>query len=151
MRKLRQIFLTTLVLLCSALTSWAEPYTGGSETPSTISGGEFDGYYAIGTAAELYGFAALVNGGETGANAVLTADIVVNEHVLVDGDINSITPTHSWTPIGTSTNNYQGIFDANGRMVAKELATGTRTELTMQHQGLYIVRVGQKAQRVVLY
>ncbi len=43
------------------------------------------------------------------------------------------------------------VYDANGRLVAKELATGTRTELTMQQQGLYIVRVGHKSQRVVLY
>ena len=122
MGKIRQFFLTTLVLLCSALTSWAESYTGGSETPSTISGGEFDGYYAIGTAAELYGFAALINGSEDdealSAKAVLTADIVVNENVLkADGTLNG-TPTYSWTPIGTNSNKFSGTFDGNGHTIS---------------------------------
>ncbi|MBR5643537.1 MAG: choice-of-anchor D domain-containing protein [Salinivirgaceae bacterium] len=43
------------------------------------------------------------------------------------------------------------VFDVNGRMVAKELAEGTRTELSMKNTGVYIVRVGNTTQRVVLY
>ncbi|MBO7494958.1 MAG: hypothetical protein J6T98_00275, partial [Salinivirgaceae bacterium] len=119
MRKIRQFFLTTLVLLGSALTSWAEsePYGGTPATPTTISGGEFDGYYAIGTAEELYGFAELVNGGTVGAKAVLTDDIVVNLNVPADGILNGAT-MHSWTPIGTIVKNFKGIFDGNGHTVS---------------------------------
>ncbi|MBP5667077.1 MAG: bacterial Ig-like domain-containing protein, partial [Salinivirgaceae bacterium] len=42
------------------------------------------------------------------------------------------------------------VFDVNGRMVRKTLAAGTRTEIQMQRQGLYIVRVGNQAKRVVI-
>ena len=48
------------------------------ETPQT----DTDGVYQIGTAEELYGFAQLVNNGNTSASAVLTADITVNKGVL---------------------------------------------------------------------
>ena len=43
------------------------------------------------------------------------------------------------------------IFDVNGRMVAKELAAGTRTEIKMSRQGVYIVKVGDAAKRVLVY
>ncbi|MBR6083530.1 MAG: bacterial Ig-like domain-containing protein, partial [Salinivirgaceae bacterium] len=46
---------------------------------------------------------------------------------------------------------YVFVFDANGRLVAKELATSNRTEIAMTRQGLYIVRIGDKAERVVVY
>ncbi|MBR6946351.1 MAG: bacterial Ig-like domain-containing protein, partial [Muribaculaceae bacterium] len=42
------------------------------------------------------------------------------------------------------------VFDVNGRMVRKTLAAGTRTEIEMPRQGLYIVRVGNQAKRVVI-
>ena len=118
MRKIRHFFLTTAAVLCSTLTTWAEPYNGTPATPSVINDGEFDGYYAIGTAEELYGFAALVNGGRRSANAVLTANIVVNENVLnADGTLNG-TPTYSWTPIGTFGFKYAGTFDGNGHTIS---------------------------------
>ena len=131
MRKIRQFFLTTLVLLCSALTSWAAPYSG---TPSatlykitasnytlygftTENWQAFQNYYAIASAEDLYKFAAMVNGGSS-SNAVLTADIVVNENVLNnDGDLNG-TPTYSWTPIGTYDKQFQGTFDGNGHTIS---------------------------------
>ena len=46
---------------------------------------------------------------------------------------------------------YIFVFDANGRLVAKELATANRTEIAMTRQGLYIVRIGDKSERVVVY
>ena len=59
--------------------------------------------------AELYWFANEVNNGNTTIiNAVLTADIVVNEKVLKeDGTLNG-THTYTWTPIGTSSYKYTG-------------------------------------------
>ena len=43
------------------------------------------------------------------------------------------------------------VFDVNGRMVAKEQAAGTRTELEMTNTGVYIVRVGDITKRVMVY
>ncbi len=131
MRKIRHFFLTTLVLLCSALTSWAT-YSGTPSEPLTqITASNytnygftaenwqaFENYYAIASAEDLYGFAALVNGGRRSANAVLTANIEVNENVLkADGTLNG-TPTHSWTPIGTYQKRYTGTFDGNGHTIS---------------------------------
>ena len=125
MRKIRQFFLTTAAVLCSTLTTWAA-YNGTPAAPTQISGNyadyglsaDFDGYYVISTAAELYGFAELVNGGTTSANAVLTANIEVNENVLkADGTLNG-TPTYSWTPIGTFSKKYTGTFDGNGHTIS---------------------------------
>ena len=42
------------------------------------------------------------------------------------------------------------VFDINGRLVAKEFATGARTEIAMPQQGLYIVRVGNNIRKVAL-
>ena len=58
---------------------------------------QVDGIYQIASATDLVEFAAVVNGGENGANAVLTADI----------DMNGV----AWTPIGNSDNRYKGTFD----------------------------------------
>ena len=126
MRKIRHFFLTTLAVLCSMLTTWAVPYSGTSVTPTQISGNyadyglsaDFDGYYVISTAEELYGFAALVNNGRTSAKGVLTADIVVNENVLnADGTLNG-TPTYRWNPIGIFTKKFSGTFDGNGHTIS---------------------------------
>ena len=76
-----------------------------------------DEVYEISNAGQLYWFAGLVNGTLSGveknisANAVLTADIVVNEKS--DGTLNEGN-FKEWTPIGTdgtSSNVYTGTFD----------------------------------------
>lgn len=82
--------------------------------------GTKDAVYEISNAGQLYWFAGLVNGTlsgvekNTSANAVLTADIVVNANVLMsDGTLNEGT-FKEWTPIGTdgtSSNVYTGTFD----------------------------------------
>ena len=77
--------------------------------------------YQISTAAELYWFAQQVNGGKNTSNAVLTADIVVNENLLrADG-----TPRHSgaqyilWKPIGSVSNYpFKGTFDGKGHTIS---------------------------------
>lgn len=79
-----------------------------------------DEVYEISNAGQLYWFAGLVNGTLSGveknisANAVLTADIVVNENILKsDGTLNEGN-FKEWTPIGTdgtSSNVYTGTFD----------------------------------------
>ena len=79
---------------------------------------DFIGYYAISNSPDLYWFAKEVYNGSTSINAVLTADIVVNENVLTaEGELNG-TPSYSWTPIGTSSQKYAGTFDGNGHTIS---------------------------------
>ena len=64
---------------------------------------QVDGVYQIGTADELIEFAGIVNGGENGAKAVLTADIDMTEK--------------TWTPIGDNDHRYVGTFDGQYHMI----------------------------------
>ena len=83
----------------------------GCVTPQT----DEDGNYVITNTAELYGFAKLVNEGQTDANAVLGCDITVNQGVLdASGDL-ADGAFITWTPIGASyTTPYSGTFDGRG-------------------------------------
>ncbi len=85
--------------------------------------------YQIGTAEELYWFAGLVNGTlngvekDTDANAVLTADITINENVLNENGTLNDTPTYTWTPIGSFASahyfpQYTGTFDGQGHTIS---------------------------------
>ena len=89
-------------------------------TPSQPSGdGSVGSPYQIGTAAELYWFAAQVNSGNTTINAVLKADITVNTGVLkADGYWTGSEDYTSWTPIGNSSNQYTGTFNGNDHTVS---------------------------------
>ena len=149
MKKIKHFLLTTLAVLCSTLTTWATPYGGTPAAPTQISGNyanydlsaDFDGYYVISTAEELYGFAELVNGGTATAKGVLTADIVVNENVLnADGTLNG-TPTHRWTPIGTSSKRFSGTFDGNGHTISGLYFNNT-TNSNYPDGGIYVGLIG---------
>ena len=87
-----------------------------------------DEVYEISNAGQLYWFAGLVNGTlsgvtqNTSANAVLTADIVVNKNVLKsDGTVNEGT-FKEWTPIGNTCNGsyspYTGIFEGQNHTIS---------------------------------
>ena len=67
-----------------------------------------DGVYQIATAENLAWLAQQVNAGNTGCNAVLTADLNLNTEGGID---------HAWTPIGTSANPYAGSFDGAGHTI----------------------------------
>ncbi len=87
--------------------------------------------YQIGNVGQLYWFAGLVDGTLTdgttqniAANAVLTADITVNEGVL-DAEENLASDTSDfiiWTPIGQNASytseSYTGTFDGNGHIIS---------------------------------
>lgn len=86
--------------------------------------GSEDAVYEISNAGQLYWFAGLVNGTlsgvtqNTSANAVLTADIVVNKNVLKpDGTLNEGT-FKEWTPIATSASPYTGIFEGQNHTIS---------------------------------
>ena len=115
-------------------TAWADTFT---PTKPSNGDGSKESPYQIGTAAELYWFAGLVNGdtnvcdynadtNPTGtqqnkaACAVLTANITVNSGVLkADGSIaDNVSSFRSWTPIGNYNNEYTGTFDGQGYTVS---------------------------------
>ena len=96
-----------------------------------------DEAYEIGNAGQLYWFAGLVNGTLTDgtaqnlkANAVLTADIIVNKDLLTsintdkDGNVTNGTSFRIWLPMGKiNANNgqqmlYAGIFDGKGHSIS---------------------------------
>ena len=85
-----------------------------------------DAVYEISNAGQLYWFAGLVNGTlsgvpqNTSANAVLTADIVVNKNVLKsDGTLNEGSSFKEWTPVGVGDDSsYTGIFDGKNHTIS---------------------------------
>ena len=87
---------------------------------------QLENVYQIGNIAELYWFAALVNGTleavpqNTEAAAVLTADIVINEQVLTaDGELVEDTDGMTvWTPIGGESASFKGTFDGQGHSIS---------------------------------
>ena len=122
-------WLVTMLLLVTAMAmpsvAWAQI------SPSKPSGeGTAANPYQIGSAAELYWFAALVNGdtsvegvaaADKAACAELTQNIKVNSGVLqsvgsLAADASGFT---AWTPISTDTDNpYTGTFDGKGYTIS---------------------------------
>ena len=119
----RRAAMLLLVMMLTTATAWAQT----TITPTTPSQ-DGDGYYLIGTAAELYGFADLVNSGNASANAKLTADIVVNEYVLdANGEANT-GDFVQWTPIGNDSYEgkvYSGTFDGQGHTISGLYVSGS--------------------------
>ena len=120
-------WLVTMLLLVTAMVMPSSTWAQSTINPSKPSGGGSENSpYEISNAEELYWFAALVNGelkGETqnkSANAVLTADITVNNDVLYyDGTLNNnnVSGFYTWTPIGNS-ESYTGTFDGQGHTIS---------------------------------
>ncbi len=146
MKTTKHIFLATAMCLCIAFGAKAA-YNGTPVTPSKITSANYASYgftaetylayenwYAISTAEELYGFATLVNNSNSEKdvfNCVLTADIVVNEHVLTAaGGLNG-TPTHSWTPIGKPNTRqaFAGKFDGQGHTISGLYYNGSNSSI----------------------
>ena len=93
-------------------------------------------YYEINTVGELYWFAGLVNGTLEGvdqnrtANALLTADIVINDVTMLNEDgtlaVEDTSTLVTWVPIGNATvwggyqptSQYYGSFDGQGHSIS---------------------------------
>ena len=106
--------LLTLVMVLSLLPTMALAATAITPTTPAGSGTSADPY-RIGTAEELYGFAKIVNDGDTDAHAILMADITVNENVLSYYALNGTEEDFvAWDPI----NRYEGIFDGRGHTIS---------------------------------
>ncbi|MBE6737849.1 MAG: hypothetical protein E7566_04255, partial [Ruminococcaceae bacterium] len=96
-------------------------YCGLTE-PAVDSDG--DGYYEIDNAGKLYWFANQVDAGNTKYNAILTADITVNEGTITADS----TDARVWNPIGTTTSVvYAGNFNGNGKTISGLYYSGTGT------------------------
>ena len=135
MTKVRKKFKITISAFCILLVATCIGVIGtisasglSTTTTSGLTTTTIDGasYYEISNADDLYEFAQIVNGTHTtiaqntAANAILTADITVNEDVLTeDGKLNGDGSNFEvWTPIGRSDCEYAGIFDGNGHTVS---------------------------------
>ena len=109
--------LVTMLLLVMAILM---PYGGAwAQTPKrpASGNGKVDNPYKISTAAELAWFRDQVNKGNVKASAKLTADIDLSEFCHAADGI-KYTEELSWTPIGNSSNKYQGTFDGNGKTIS---------------------------------
>ena len=112
------LFVTTMIMPSMM---WAK-----SISPTRPNGeGTAENPYQIGTAAELYWFAGLVNGTlvdvekDASANAKLMNDITVNTGVLdANKDLVSGKDFIPWTPIGTSDVPYTGTFNGKGYTIS---------------------------------
>ena len=105
--------------------------------------GTKDTVYEISNASQLYWFAGLVNGTLDGveqntlANAILTANITVNENLLdslqydTEGNVSNGSDFITWTPIadwmGNRTTQYSGTFDGNNKTVSGLYFNGDST------------------------
>lgn len=103
-------------------------WAGGKEEPQKDSAG----YYLISTADELAWFAALVNGTlinveqDTSAKAKLTENILLNIFIVENSE-----ETNIWTPIGTASSPFEGIFIGNHFNIAGVYTNGKN------YQGLF--------------
>ena len=120
--------LLTVLALVVAMVLPAQVWADITPAKPSTGDGSSRNPYQIGNAAELYWFAALVNGKLTDgtaqnlyACAILTSDITVNTGVLkADGSLaDDVSGFTSWTPIGTSTTkSFYGTFDGKGHTVS---------------------------------
>lgn len=123
-------FLTVFAMLLSVLLYFPEGTFGGfglgvrASAAITLEEPEGDGTtgspYLIDTKEKLYWFADYVNSDakKSNSSARLTDDIVVNQNVL-DGSGNlNVGIFEPWTPIGSESNPYCGIFDGNNHTIS---------------------------------
>ena len=89
------------------------------------------GFYLISTADELRLFASMVNGGNPGISAKLTADIELNNTTGWENWNESTEGLNSWTPIGSDANPFTGTLDGDGHSVS-----GIYINSTANYQGL---------------
>ena len=95
------------------------------DAPALIAAAQLekvDGVYQIANAYNLASFAAVVNGGENDADAVVTADI----------DLADVITSDAWTSIGTNAVPYKGTFDGQGHTIKNITYTATG-----QYNGLF--------------
>ena len=130
--KIMSLFLALVMMIgslsvFSVTASAADDITVNIDTSEsvTLKDSDGDGAYEIGTADELYAFAAAVNGGNIAINGELIANITVNENVIsengtLNGDGSNF---RAWAPIGYFNSNtdfvrYVGSFDGGNHTIS---------------------------------
>lgn len=101
--------------------------------------------FSIGTAAELAGLAKLVNDGTnfSGKTIKLTADIKLNNDAVPTGG-------NEWTPIGDSSNTFQGTFDGDGHTITGLYINDTAAGYNA-YKGLFgNIAAGAKVQNLIV-
>lgn len=91
-------------------------------------------FYLISTADELRLFASMVNGGNPGISAKLTADIELNNTTGWENWDESNAPANSWTPIGTK-RYFAGTFDGQGHTISGLYIIGS--DYSIYNAGLF--------------
>ena len=120
-----------------------QPATETTDKYDIDDDGTKDTVYEISNAGQLYWFAGLVNGTLDGveqntlANAILTANITVNENLLdslqydEEDNVSNGSDFITWTPIadwmGNRTTQYSGTFDGNNKTVSGLYFNGDST------------------------
>ena len=120
-----------------------QPATETTDKYDIDDDGTKETVYEISNAGQLYWFAGLVNGTLDGveqnklANAILTANITVNENLLdslqydAKNNVSNGSDFISWTPIadwmGNHTTQYSGTFDGNNKTVSGLYFNGDST------------------------
>ena len=120
-----------------------QPATATTDKYDIDDDGTKDTVYEISNAGQLYWFAGLVNGTLDGveqntlANAILTANITVNENLLdslqydEENNVSNGSDFITWTPIadwmGNRTTQYSGTFDGNNKTVSGLYFNGDST------------------------
>lgn len=120
-----------------------QPATETTDKYDIDDDGTKDTVYEISNAGQLFWFAGLVNGTLDGveqntlANAILTANITVNENLLdslqydAENNVSNGSDFITWTPIadwmGNRTTQYSGTFDGNNKTVSGLYFNGDST------------------------
>ena len=122
-----------------------QPATETTDKYDIDDDGTKDTVYEISNAGQLYWFAGLVNGTLDGveqntlANAILTANITVNENLLAslqydtEGNVSNGSDFITWTPIADCMEDhitlYSGTFDGNNKTVSGLYFNGNSTRI----------------------
>ncbi|MCQ2095655.1 MAG: hypothetical protein MJY59_02805, partial [Bacteroidaceae bacterium] len=138
--KITRLLLSAVLMMCCMVMN--------AEIVPTQPQADGNGNYELNTAAELYWFANYVNSGNTSANAILTADITVNNGVLdSNGDLASST-FETWTPIDGGGSGYKGEFNGNGHTISglyiKDTSKNKIGLFGVMVKGAYIHNLGVK-------
>ena len=100
----------------------------------TLKDTDSDGFYEIGTADELYAFAAAVNGGNDTINGKLTADITVNPGTFDENGgytAKNGESVREWTPLATIQTNSTANLTATARRSAVFIARTQTTSVSL--------------------
>jgi len=131
--------LLTLAILVSAFALVVSAESSGvtvtidTGASVTLKDADDDGYYEIGTADELYAYAASINNGQT-FNAELTADIVVNPGTFDENGsytAKGVESVREWKPIGTISKPYNSNLDGRNYTIS-----GLFTKVDASYVGL---------------